>query len=164
MTNTDKRAGWERMPGTHDINNGKGKTYRGLTRFERPCATCQERFGIYVTSYVADGVGYNTSFGLRNCEKHRMKMVAAGSTASSDELEKLRMANKCMKEELDPLYARNTALFAEVQILKAENSTLRNKFAPYELQPAMERQAALPADVVGQQLLQKFKEKMPWDG
>jgi len=49
-------------------------------------------------------------------------------------------------------------------VLKAENATLRNKFATYELQPAMEHAAKMPADAVGQQLLQKFKEKMPWDG
>lgn len=162
MTNTDKRAGWERMPGLHEIHNGKGKVYRKMVRFEHTCKTCTEPFGIYVTEHCADNEGHNSNFGLRNCEKHRMKMVAQG--INSDELEKLRMANKVMKEELDGLYARNTALFNEVQILKAENATLRNKFAPYELQPAMERASQLPADAVGQQLLQRFKEKMPWDG
>lgn len=169
MTNTDKRAGWERMPGAHDIDNGKGKTYRGLVRFERACATCQERFAIHVTRNVADGVAHNTGFGLRNCENHRMKMVAAGSTASTDEVEKLRMMVKVMKEELDPLYARNAAIFAELQVLKAENATLRNKFAAYELQPAMEHAAKMPADAIGQQLAREFaakllKNKMPWEG
>lgn len=164
MTNTDKRAGWERMQGTHDIDNGKGKTYRGLVRFERACAACQEPFAIHVTRNVADGVAHNTGFGLRNCEKHRMKMVAHGATASTDEVEKLRMMVSTMKDELDPLYARNTAMFAEIQVLKAENEVLRGKFATYELQPAMERAAKLPADAVGQQLAREFaaKNKLPW--
>lgn len=161
MTNS-RREGWERMPGLHEIHNGKGKVYRGMVRFERACLTCTEPFGIYITQSTADSEGHNSSFGLRNCEKHRMKMVAHGTNAG--ELEKLRMMVSTMKDELDPLYARNTAMFAEIQVLKAENEVLRGKFATYELQPAMERAAKLPADAVGQQLAREFaaKNKLPW--
>lgn len=161
------------MPGTHEINSGKGKTYRGLIRFERACASCGERFAIHVTGNVADGVAHNTGFGLRNCEKHRMKMVAAGSDGSTDEIDKLRMMVKCMKEELDPVYARNKELFAEVQVLKA-------KLATYDLQFGMQSLSEVPPmprsvepvmnggdNAVGRQLAQAFaekiKNKMPWE-
>ena len=126
MTNTDRRAGWDRIPGTCTISNGKGKIYRNMVRFERPCANCGERFGIHVTQSTADGEAHNSSFGLRNCEKHRMKMVAPGIGVSFDEAERLKTANATMKEELTGLYARNAALHAENQVLKA-------KLAPYEL-------------------------------
>jgi len=167
MTNTDKRAGWDRMPGTHDIDNGKGKTYRGLVRFERPCATCQEPFAIHVTQSTADGEASNSGFGLRNCEKHRMKMVPAGTGISVVEAEKLRTANATMKEELTGLYARNSALHAENQVLKS-------KLATYEL-PTMEvpRVTAWTADAAmkvpdpaGETLRREWAEKnlqkMPW--
>jgi len=97
MTSTDRRAVWERVPGLHEISNGKNKVYRNMVRFERPCRTCQEPFGIYVNEHCADNEGHNSNFGLRNCEKHRMRMVAAGSTASVRRAGKMRMANKCMK-------------------------------------------------------------------
>jgi hypothetical protein len=129
MTNTDRRADWDRMPGTCEISNGKGKVYRGMVRFERPCATCGERFGIHVTQSTADGEAHNSGFGLRNCEKHRMKMVPAGIGVSVDAAEKLRTANVTMKEELTGLYARNAALHAENEILKS-------RLAVYEL-PSM---------------------------
>lgn len=171
MTNTDKRIGWERMPGIHEVDNGKGKIYRGLVRFERPCATCGERFGIYVTQGTADGETRNSSFGLRNCEKHRMKMVAPSAGMPAGEAEKLRTANATMKEELTGLYARNSALHAENQVLKS-------KLAVYEL-PSMEvpRISAFTIEPVTQssyaateelrnQWLKKngANEKMPWEG
>ena len=152
------KDGWTLERDHNKITLGK-KEYRNMEEWTRPCGVCGEKFNIYVR---ANGGMVNSSFGLKTCKEHRGQKIVGG-VLDTEELEKLRMANKVMKDELDGLYARNSALFAEVQILKAENETLRNKFAPYELQPAMERQAALPADVVGQQLLQKFKEKMPWD-
>jgi hypothetical protein len=169
MTNTDKRTGWERMPGTHDIDNGKGKVYRGLVRFERPCATCGESFGIYVTQGTADGETRNSSFGLRNCEKHRMRMAAPGTGIPSDEAEKLRTANTTMKEELEGLYARNSALYAENEILKA-------RLGVYEL-PTIEvpkvtawsgNGMAKAPDPTGEMLRRQWAEKnnvkkMPWD-
>lgn len=149
MTNT-KRAAWERVPGLHEISNGKNKVYRRMVRFERACKTCTEPFGIYVTEHCADNEGHNSNFGLRNCEKHRMKMVAQGVNA--DEVEKLRMTVSTMKAELDPLYAYNKELFAELQVAKA-------RLALYELQPAMERAASIPADPTGQQLAREFAAK-----
>lgn len=167
MTNTDKRAGWERMPGTHDIDNGKGKTYRGLVRFERPCATCRVPFGIFVTQGTADGEARNSSFGLRNCEKHRMKMVAPGAGMPFDEAEKLRTANATMKEELTGLYARNSALHSENEVLKA-------RLATYELPSmasasrvtawtgAVTESSAATTEMLRQEWLKNNPEKMPW--
>lgn len=179
MTNTDKRAGWDRIPGTCTIDNGKGKTYRSMVRFERPCATCGERFGIHVTQSTADGEAHNSSFGLRNCEKHRMKMVRPGIGVSFDEAEKLRTANVTMKEELTGLYAQNSALHAENTVLKARLSV-------YEL-PGMEvarttawaakprtdaqaaateklRQAWVAKHEKEKAALAKNNAKMPWEG
>ncbi len=124
MTNTDKRAGWDRVPGTCEISNGKGKTYRGMVRFERPCATCGERFGIHVTQSTADGEAHNSGFGLRNCEKHRMKMVPAGIGVSVDAAEKLRTANVTMKDELTGLYALNKEL--RDRLARYEGELLQN--------------------------------------
>ena len=163
MTNTDKRAGWDRVPGTTTIDNGKGKQYRNMVRYERPCAACGERFGVYVTQSTADGEARNSSFGLRNCEKHRMKMVSAGSGGSIEEVNKLRSANTTMKAELEGLYV----------VIKE----LREQLAKYELAPAIERIAAPQSlgdhmmkvpDPAGDELRRKFvaknNVKMPWEG
>jgi len=32
MTSTDRRAVWERVPGLHEISNGKNKVYRNMVR------------------------------------------------------------------------------------------------------------------------------------
>ena len=152
------KDGWTLERDHNKITLGK-KEYRNMEEWARPCGVCGEKFNIYVR---ANGGMVNSSFGLKTCKEHRGQKIVGG-VLDTEELEKLRMANNVMKDELDGLYARNAALFAELQIVKAENATLRNKFAPYELQPAMERAAAFPADIVGQQLLQKFKEKMPWE-
>lgn len=111
----------------------KGKTYKNLSEFMRPCATCGEPFSIFVTGKIASGHADSNSFGLKNCEKHRRNK--AGS-----ELDAVTMANSVMKEELAGLYVRNKDLFAEVQVLKA-------RLAVYELPAAMAAQAG----------------KMPWE-
>lgn len=123
------RTGWIRG-GTGEVTlqrPGKApKSYKNLTEFKRPCASCGENFSIFVTRKIADGGADSNSFGLRNCEKHRrVPLRAAGP-----ELEELRMANRTMKEELAALYKRDQEHFAEVQQLKAQ-------LAKYELQPAM---------------------------
>ena len=190
MTNTDKRAGWDRVPGLHTIEN-KGKTYRSMVRFERPCATCGERFGIHVTQSTADGEAHNSGFGLRNCEKHRMKMVQAGIGVSIAEAEKLRTANVTMKEELTGLYARNSALYAENEILKSRLSAYElptmaqaSRVTAWTGEPVTDASAATTEELrrkwieknetdklhspateeLAQKWLKNNREKMPWEG
>lgn len=118
------RTGW--IKGTSGTKVLKGRTYKDLTEFSRPCATCNQPFSIFVTSKIAMGHADSNSFGLKNCEDHRKNKTAA----QSDETDALRMANRVMKEELAGLYDRDRNQFAEIQALKA-------KLAGYELQGAM---------------------------
>lgn len=107
------RTDWRRgLTGTHKI---KDREYKNLTEFSRPCANCGNRFSIFVTDKIAAGHADSNSFGLKNCEQHRRSPVRADNA----ELERLRMANSVMKQELEGLYARDHALFAELQECKA---------------------------------------------
>lgn len=120
------RSEWtEGRTGEHKI--GK-KTYKALTEFTRPCVTCGERFSVFVTKKIADGLADSNSFGLKNCEKHR-RTVNAAEVAHA---ETTSMANSVMKAELDGLYSRNA-------VLEKQNADLKARLAVYELQPAMER-------------------------
>lgn len=112
----------------------KGKTYRSLVEFKRPCATCNEPFSIFVTEKIASAHADSNSFALKNCEAHRRNK-------SNGDMGALAMANGVMKDELDGLYSRISELFAENQVLKA-------RLAGYELQPAMAAVA---------------ENKMPWE-
>jgi hypothetical protein len=136
-----KRDGWERQIGTVEIDNGKGKTYRNMVRFIRPCATCGEAFEIHVTESCADGAAHNSSFGLRNCAKHRMKMTPSGD---GSEIERLRMANSIMKQELDYLYASERELKA--RLAKYESTTAFN-----------------PKESLARELARNGKPKVPWE-
>lgn len=131
------RAGWTR--GTSGNHVVKGRTYKHLVDFTRPCATCEKPFSIFVTQKIADGHADSHSFGLKNCPAHRRNKPADEGT----ELETLRMANNVMRDELAGLYVRDKELFAEVQALKA-------RLAAYELGPAMAAAAAQ-------------NNKMPWE-
>lgn len=122
----DRRHGWER--GASGEVKLKGRTYKDLTEFKRPCATCGNYFSIFVTAKIAEGRADSNSFGLRNCEEHRRLPVPK---ADSPELEQLRMENRTMKEELDGLYKRDAEHFAEIQQLKA-------RLSKYELTPALQ--------------------------
>jgi hypothetical protein len=126
------RSKWERGHSGPQTINGKG--YKNLTEFKRPCVACGELFSIFVTSKIAAGHADSNSFGLVNCEAHR-------KNKSNGEVDQLRGMVATMKEEIDPLYARNRELFAEVQVLKA-------RLATYELQGAMASVA---------------QNKMPWE-
>lgn len=121
---SNSRDAWTREFGTHE-RTLKGKTYRNLVQFIRPCATqgCGSRFSIYVTQAVADGHKSNNNFGLKNCELHR------NGTADREELAALRLYKHTTAAELTELYGRNKALFEELQVYKA-------KLATYDL-PAM---------------------------
>ncbi len=176
------RDGWTEGA-QHDSLQLAGKQYRHMQEWTRPCAICKNAFSVFEKIGHADA---NSRFSNRTCEAHRGLLPAfeKGFIAWSEEARSVVAGASCggstladpigvaeIKKERDEAWEANidymkrlTAAIAELQIVKAENVTLRNKFAPYELQPAMERQAALPADVVGQQLLKQFKEKMPWNG
>lgn len=99
------RTEWTRGEG------GAGKK-KNLVEFTRPCVSCGKPFAILVTEKIADGHADSNSFGLKNCEEHRR-----GSPKS---------AARVMQAELDELYRRDRAQFAEIQELKA-------KLAAYEL-------------------------------
>lgn len=118
------RTEWERVTtGTVRI---KGKEYKNLVEFRRPCQSCGELFSVYVTGKIANGHADSNSFGLKNCDKHRRNKTGA----ENDEVETLRTANATMAEELRGLYERGRLQFEEIQVLKA-------KLAVYELAPAM---------------------------
>lgn len=124
-----KRDAWARTDGVHEINL-KGKKYRNLVRFVRPCATCGELFAIFVSQAVANGEATNNNFGLKNCELHRQTMV------NKSEVEKIRSANVTMAAELTAVYARNKTLFEELQVVKG-------RLAQYELTPALAAMGAV---------------------
>lgn len=133
----------------------KGRTYKNLTEFSRPCAACAKPFSIFVTSRIASGFADSNSFGLKNCPEHRRNSAASGV-----DVEALRMANNVMKQELEGLYARDTGLFAENQALKA-------RLATYELQPAMAA-VADPYSQLGLGPREKpgtatAQNKLPWE-
>ena len=137
-----RRDGWERAStGAQTI---KGKAYRKLVEFTRPCATCEKPFSIFVTEKIANGHADSNSFGLKNCEVHRRNKAAP----DLGEQEKLRTANVTMSEELAGLYASNRDLFAELQVIKA-------RLARYELPAAMAAQEHTTNSVL--------PNKMPWE-
>lgn len=116
------RSAWTRgRTGETEIN---GHTYKNLTEFYRPCATCGNNFSIYVTGRVAAGHADSNSFGLKNCEEHRRNRPKSDSDGP-----KLHAANVTMAEELKGLYARVQEQFEEIQRLKA-------RLALYELPAA----------------------------
>lgn len=154
MAKTSNRNGWTRLPGVHEIDTGKGKIYRGLVKFARPCASCAADFTIHVTEAVADGNSHNSSFGLRNCELHRMKMVAPSMAASSEELESLRSWKATVTEELKGF----DQMRRDYNRLYEENSVLKARLAKYELAPAME---AVKPNGLG--FRGATKNKLPWE-
>lgn len=108
------RTGWLRgRAGEHKIKN---RTYKNLVEFTRQCATCEQPFSIFVTEKIANGHADSNSFGLKNCPEHRRTPIRPDN---GPEMDKLRMANQIMREELEGLYARDKELFAENQVLKA---------------------------------------------
>lgn len=171
--------GWEGGTPVTKYWNGD---YIHLYHVMRPCVSCGAVIGLDVSKKALQGVSKNSGLLLRNCPKCREErknggpgsrggtsrpqiVIPAPDASTTQDTETLQMANNVMREELAGLYARNAALLTELEVTKAENEVLRNRFAPYELQPAMERAAKMPADVVGQQLMREFaaKNKMPWE-
>lgn len=115
----------------------KGKSYKELTEFTRPCATCGEPFSIYVTKKIANGHADSNSFGLKNCEKHRRNKPAV----DNDEIEELKRVNAVLLASLADAEKLVAQAYAELDALKAK----------YELPGALQRTA------------EASKEKMPWD-
>ena len=125
------KDGWVHDRDHEKITLGK-KQYRNMEEWSRPCGICAEKFSIFVRTNNNGTV--NSSFGLRTCKQHRGEKITGGIVAADmPAMETLKMANKCMTEELDGLYA--------------ENKDLKTRLARYELQPAMEA----------------AQNKMPWD-
>lgn len=150
------RTEWTR--GTANEVKVKNRTYKNLVEFSRPCATCEKPFSIFVTKKIADGHADSNSFGLKNCPDHRRnKPIGEAGDA-------VQMANNTMKEELAGLYARDKAMFAEIQELKA-------RLAKYELGPAMAAQAEgvthpmepMPREQVAKLYGFKAQNKLPWE-
>ena len=77
------------------------RSYKRLTEFSRPCATCKHPFSIFVTEKIAEGLADSNNFGLRNCEIHRR----GAAPIDSEELESLRTKDRVMADELSGLYA-----------------------------------------------------------
>ena len=121
----NNREGWERGEG--GPKTIKGKTYRSLVEFRRPCAVCMRPFSIYVTEKIAAGHSDTNSFKLRTCEAHR-------KNATNGELEELRNTIASLRQEVDPLYVEVKKLFDENQQLKA-------RLAKYELSETTFEQA-----------------------
>lgn len=142
MTADSRRDAWARVDGVHEIRKN-GRHYKNLVGYVRPCATCGEPFTIHVSQAVANGQASNNNFGLKNCELHRQTMV------DKNEVEKIRSANVTMAAELTAVYARNKALFEELQVMKA-------RLAQYELTPALAAIAAV--DTTNSAL-----PKLPWE-
>lgn len=128
------RSDWKRGE-TGPVKLGT-KSYKRLTEFSRPCATCKAPFSIYVTERIAEGLADSNNFGLKNCEAHRR----GGAPLNSEEVEVLRSKDRVMSDELSGLYET-------IRELQTTNAGLQERLAEYELQPAMEA----------------MKEKMPWE-
>lgn len=156
------RTAWERgTPGPKMI---KGREYKNLVEFSRPCVTCDKPFSIFVTSKIANGHADSNSFALKNCPEHRRNR----SAAEESEVETLRTANVTMREELTGLYEQVRVQFEELQVAKA-------KLAKYELPDALVKHAAslLTTAVttpfgIGCEPVQNtsngaLPSKMPWD-
>jgi len=98
----------------------KGKKYKELVQFSRPCATCTEPFAIYVTKVIASGKADSNSFGLKNCAMHRRNKVGA---EIGDEYSQV-------VTERNEAWELNTDLMSQ-------NADLRRRLATYELPAAM---------------------------
>lgn len=141
------RTQWTR--GVSGPQTIKGKSYKNLIEFKRPCVTCSQSFSIFVTSKIAGGHADSNSFGLKNCEQHRRNK----SIADGGETDVLRTANVTMREELTGLYVRNKQLFDEAQVLKG-------RLAVYELSGAM---LDICRGDLGHTSNSVLLPKMPWE-
>lgn len=93
------RTEWTR--GTTGPQTIKGKRYDNLTEFHRPCATCEEPFSIFVTPKIASGAADSNSFGLKNCERHRLNKSTADVDMLRAENEQLKLVNRNLRDECE---------------------------------------------------------------
>jgi hypothetical protein len=98
----------------------RGRNYKNLIEFTRPCKTCGVNFSVYVTEKIADGGGDSNVFGLRNCEIHR------GSNGDLH-LVAQRGKEKMMAEELKGMYSIEQELRNRIDQLRHENAMLEAK-------------------------------------
>jgi hypothetical protein len=125
--------------------------YLHLYRVTRPCGTCSATISLDVSKKALQGFTKNAGLLMKNCPNCRAQRrnggpgsrggtsrptvsnVVAAQPGGDEDLERLRMANATMTEELSYLYA--------------ELKELKVRLAKYELPAAMAQTA---------------KEKMPW--
>lgn len=105
------RTEWTR--GTTGPQTIKGKSYNNLTEFHRHCATCDEPFSIFVTAKIASGAADSNSFGLKNCERHRLNKSTAETDAVRTENEQLKLVNRNLRDECEG----HLAFIAELKAL-----------------------------------------------
>jgi hypothetical protein len=138
MGNPDSaRVGWQ-LVRNHDSIQLQGKQYRHMTEWSRPCSICSVSFSIFEKTGAIDA---NSRFGNKTCDAHRglipaiekgvlawdsgAKCIIPGPALGGvnlAELQQLRMINKCMKEELEGLYAdlqEYTQKFGKLGVKKA---------------------------------------------
>lgn len=114
------RTAWTRCaPGSQKI---RGKKYKNLIEFTRPCQACNKPFSIFVTQRIADGEADTNNFGLRNCEEHRRS--PRPPSMDENEMEALRSRIRVMGDELTGLYALNKELTIEVEALRGGKPAL----------------------------------------
>lgn len=113
------RSGWEQMAaGPRYI---KGRNYKALVEFRRPCKTCSESFSIFVTDRIAAGFADTNSFALRNCENHRRQAASGVETAA------LRTQQTVMEDELQGMYGIERELRDRIKAMEADIAGLKNK-------------------------------------
>lgn len=115
------RSEW-RQGVTGPVQIGR-KRYPRLAEFSRPCVACKQRFSIYVTEKIAEGLADSNNFGLKNCEEHRR----GGNPA---ELDSLRSKDKVMSDELSGLY--ETIRELRERLAKHELRTSTREKMPWE--------------------------------
>lgn len=105
------RSAWRR--GASGAQTIKGRNYKNLVEFTRPCASCSEPFAIYVTPRIADGHADSNSFALKNCEKHRRGLRSEHDSISA-EVVQLRTENRNLRDECNGHLAYIKELEAEL--------------------------------------------------
>lgn len=112
------RSHWERKgEGPRYL---KGRNYKKLVEFTRPCKSCGQPFSIFVTAPIAEGFKDTNSFALVNCEMHRR-----GS--GSKETDTLRAKDAVMTEELQGMYGIERELRSKLAAMEQKIAALQNK-------------------------------------
>lgn len=112
------RSEWERCgEGPRHL---KGRSYKNLVEFRRPCKTCGTPFSIFVTPRIAEGIADTNSFALRNCDLHRR---GSGNL----ELDTVRSRIALMSDEMQGLYTTERQLRDKLTVQDVEIAKLKHK-------------------------------------